>query len=99
MKPKVKIVYSLYYFKEVIEPMLKFAQKKLNVSEDDTISVPGSYDIPFEIARSIKEDTIDTKDNITSFKGKGERRSISFNGEIDETVFLETYGAVKVEKN
>ena len=33
------------------------------------------------------------------FKGKGERRSISFNGEIDETVFLETYGAVKVEKN
>ena len=31
------------------------------------------------------------------FKGKGERRSISFNGEIDETVFLETYGAVKVE--
>ena len=73
MKSKVKIVYSLYYFKEVIEPMLKFAQKKLNVSEDDTISVPGSYDIPFEIARSIKEDTIDTKDNITSFKGKGEK--------------------------
>mgnify|MGYP003316081978 CR=1 FL=1 len=60
MIPKVKIVYSLYYFKEVIEPMLKFAQKKLNVSEHDTISVPGSYDIPFEIARSIKEDTIDT---------------------------------------
>jgi len=26
------------------------------------------------------------------FKGKGERRSISFNGEIDEMLFLETYG-------
>ena len=33
------------------------------------------------------------------FKGKGERRSISFNGEIDESVFLETYGAIKFEKN
>ena len=33
------------------------------------------------------------------FKGQGERRSISFNGEIDQTVFLETYGAVKVEWN
>ena len=26
------------------------------------------------------------------FKGKEERRSISFNGEIDEHVFLSTYG-------
>ena len=26
------------------------------------------------------------------FKGKDERRSISFNGEIDEHVFLSTYG-------
>ena len=73
MKPKVKIVYSLYYFKEVIEPMLKLAQKKLNVSEYDTFSVAGSYDIPFEIARSIEEDTTDRKENISSFKGKGEK--------------------------
>ena len=29
------------------------------------------------------------------FKGKGERRSISFNGEIDEMLFLETYGGFK----
>ena len=27
------------------------------------------------------------------FKGKGERRSISFNGEIDEILYQETYGA------
>ena len=73
MKPKVKIVYSLYYFKEVIEPMLKLAQKKLGVLGDDIFSVAGSYDIPFEIARSIKEDTTDIKENISSFKGKGEK--------------------------
>ena len=29
------------------------------------------------------------------FKGKGERRSISFNGEIDQMLFLETYGGFK----
>ena len=47
MKPKVKIVYSLYYFKEVIEPMLKLAQKKLGVLGDDIFSVAGSSDITF----------------------------------------------------
>jgi len=31
------------------------------------------------------------------FKGKGERRSVAFNGDIDEMVFLETYGAIKIE--
>ena len=73
MKPRVKIVYSMYYYLEVIEPMLKLAQKKLGVSDIDIFKVAGSYDIPFEIARSIKEDTMDTEDNIRSFKGKGEK--------------------------
>ena len=73
MKPKVKIVYSLYYFNEVIEPMLKLAEKKLAEFDFKNTDVEGSYDIPFEIARSIKEDTIDVKDNISSFKGKGKK--------------------------
>ena len=70
MKPKIKIVYSMYYFKEVIEPMLEFAQKNKNFNFD-TYPVAGSFEIPFEIARSIKKDTISNESKIGSFKGKG----------------------------
>ena len=70
MKPKIKIVYSMYYFKEVIEPMLEFTQKNKNFNFD-TYPVAGSFEIPFEIARSIKEDTISDESKIGSFKGKG----------------------------
>ena len=54
MKPKVKIVYSLYYFNEVIEPMLKLAEKKLAEFDFKNTDVEGSYDIPFEIGLFLK---------------------------------------------
>ena len=73
MKPKVKIVHSNYYYHEVIEAMVILAKKNLKDSgiDTDTIGVPGSFEIPYEIARSIKEDTINNEYKVGSFKGKG----------------------------
>ena len=71
MKKKVKIVYSTYYYDEIIKSMLDLSKKILTKSsiDFDTIDVPGSFEVPFEIARSIKEDTVDKKDTVVSFKG------------------------------
>ena len=52
MKPKIKIIYSMYYFKEVIEPMLEFTQKNKNFNFD-TYPVAGSFEIPFLINRNL----------------------------------------------
>jgi 6,7-dimethyl-8-ribityllumazine synthase len=73
MKPKVKIVHSNYYYHEVIEAMVILAKKNLKDSgiDTDTIGVPGSFEIPYEIARSIKEVTINNEYKVGSFKGKG----------------------------
>jgi len=73
MSPKVKIVHSNYYYHEVIEAMVILAKKNLKDSgiDTDTIGVPGSFEIPYEIARSIKEDTINNEYKVGSFKGKG----------------------------
>ena len=73
MKPKVKIVHSNNYYHEVIEAMLILAKKNLKDSgiDTDTIGVPGSFEIPYEIARSIKEDTINNEYKVGSFIGKG----------------------------
>ena len=73
MKQKIKIVYSNYYYNEVIKNMVAHAQKKLNVFDLDIVEVSGSFDIPFEIARSIKEDTIDNQKKEDLFKGKGSK--------------------------
>ena len=72
MKKKVKIVYSDYYFDEVIKHMIDLAKKDLKELgiEFDIISVPGSFEIPYEISRSIKEDTSENKIKMDTFKGK-----------------------------
>ena len=76
MKKKVKIVYSTYYYDEIIKSMLDLSKKILTKSsiDFDTIDVPGSFELPFEIARSIKEDTVDKKDTVVSFKGKDKKK-------------------------
>ncbi len=76
MKPKVKIVHSNYYYHEVIEAMVILAKKNLKDSgiDTDTIGVPGSFEIPYEIARSIKEDTVDNLKKMASFKGKNKAK-------------------------
>ena len=60
----------MYYYKDVIKPMIDFLKKnkqfEFNYSE-----VAGSFEIPFEIARSIKEDVISNEIVVSSFKGKG----------------------------
>ena len=72
MKPRIKIVYSNYYLDELILSMLDLSKKQLkNYKIDfDIIGVPGSFEIPYEISRSIKEDTINKQTQIGSFKGK-----------------------------
>ena len=81
MKPKVKIVHSNYYYHEVIEAMVILAKKNLKDSgiDTDTIGVPGSFEIPYEIARSIKEDTINNEYKIGSFKGKEKKERTILN--------------------
>ena len=76
MKKKVKIVYSTYYYDEIIKSMLDLSKKILTKSsiDFDTIDVPGSFEVPFDIARSIKEDTVDNKDTVVSFKGKDKKK-------------------------
>ena len=76
MNKKIKIVYSNYYLREVTSKMLEISKKKLRkfeLVEFDLSGVPGSFDIPFEIARSIKEDTIDIENQTVSFKGKDKK--------------------------
>ena len=55
MKPKIKIVYSSYYRSQITLPMLKHVKKYLKF-DYDILCVEGSFEIPFAIARSIKED-------------------------------------------
>ena len=73
MKPKIKIVVSKYHYNDVTERMLDTAKEHYVNSNlnFDVSHVPGSFEIPFEIARSIKEDTIRNEDSIGSFKQKG----------------------------
>ena len=76
MTLKVKIIYSNYYLDEITSKMLEISKKKLKdfgLVEFDILGVPGSFDIPFEIARSIKEDTIDNKNQTVSFEGKDKK--------------------------
>ena len=76
MNKKIKIVYSNYYLDEITSKMLEICKKKIkntNLFEFDSICVPGSFDIPYEIARSIKEDTIDIDNQTVSFKGKDKK--------------------------
>ena len=74
MRQIIKIVYSNYYYDEVIKNMLKHAQKKLNAHQLVITGVPGSFEIPFEIASSIKEDTEDKVYPSLKEKGKKEIR-------------------------
>ena len=69
MKPKIKIVYSSYYHSQIILPMLKHVKKYLKF-DYDTLCVEGSFEIPFAIARSIKEDKTSNEVKLSSFKGK-----------------------------
>ena len=52
--------------------MKKIAEKSLQDKgfSFDSIGVPGSFEIPYEIARSIKQETLDKENNIGIFKGK-----------------------------
>ena len=73
MKTKIKIVYSNYYLDEITSKMLEISKKNLRDCEHvvfDLSAVPGSFDIPFEIARSIKKDVIDIENQSGSFEGK-----------------------------
>ena len=72
MKPKINIVYS-YYYSDLMDKTLVIATKlleKFNFDFEKTM-VPGSFEIPFAIAKSIKEDTSEKKDIVSSFKQKG----------------------------
>ena len=69
MKPKIKIVYSSYYRSQITLPMLKHVKKYLKF-DYDTLCVEGSFEIPFAIARSIKEDKTSNEVKLSSFKGK-----------------------------
>ena len=70
MKSKIKIVVSEYHYNDVTERMLDTAKEHYVNSNlnFDVSHVPGSFEIPFEIARSIKEDTIRNEDSIGSFR-------------------------------
>tara|TARA_Y100000590_G_C15415382_1_gene899206 strand:+ start:151 stop:654 length:504 start_codon:yes stop_codon:yes gene_type:complete len=70
MKKKIKIVYSNYYYKDLIKPMIDFVEKNKEFVFDK-VGVAGSFEIPYEIARSIKEDVISNKEITSSFKEKG----------------------------
>ncbi len=70
MKKKIKIIYSMYYYKDVIKPMVEFVKKNKKFNFD-FVGVAGSFEIPFEIARSIKKDVFDNESLTSSFKEKG----------------------------
>ena len=72
MKSKIKIVYSNYYLDELILPMLNLSKQQLKKYkiDFDIIGVPGSFEIPYEIARSIKEDITNNENQADLFKGK-----------------------------
>ena len=80
MKHKIKIIYSKYYYDEIIKSMVMIAEKNLkkNNFEYDLVGVPGSFEIPYEVIRSIKEDSVDNKIKISSFKNK-EKKEIRDN--------------------
>ena len=76
MKKKVKIIYSNYYYNELIKDMMIVAEKELNSLQIgfDFIGVPGSFEIPFAIAKSIREDTTGNQNTLlSSFKTKGKK--------------------------
>ena len=76
MNKKIKIVYSNYYLDEITSKMLEISKKKLRdfkLVEFDLSGVPGSFDIPFEIARSIEEDIIDIENQTGTFEGKDKK--------------------------
>ena len=75
MKPKIKIIYSNYY-PSIKKKMVEAATRQLPVKDYDLIffGVPGSFEIPYEIARSIKEDIFDNENKIASFKGKDKEK-------------------------
>ena len=76
MTLKVKIIYSNYYLDEITSKMLEISKKKLRdfkLVEFDLSGVPGSFDIPFEIARSIEEDIIDIENQTGTFEGKDKK--------------------------
>ena len=76
MKTKIKIIYSNYYLDEITSKMLDICKKKLKDSQIDYdfSEVPGSFEIPFEIARSIKEDTKDNEKQLGTFEGKDKKK-------------------------
>ena len=76
MKQRIKIVYSNYYFDELTSSMLDVSKRQLKNHKIgfDIIGVPGSFEIPYEIARSIKEDTINNQSQTESFKGKDKEK-------------------------
>ena len=74
MKPKIKIIYSGYYRSQITLPMVKHVQKYLKKIDYDILCVEGSFEIPFAIARSIKEDTEDKVYPSLKEKGKKEIR-------------------------
>ena len=75
MKPKIKIIYSNYY-PSIKKKMVEAVIRQLPVKDYDLIffGVPGSFEIPYEIARSIKEDIFDNENKIASFKGKDKEK-------------------------
>ena len=79
MKPRIKIIYSNYYpslSKEMLQQSRKIL-KSLGI-EYDEIGVPGSFEIPHEISRSLKEDTLENQNDISKYK-KEEKKKIRDN--------------------
>ena len=76
MKTKIKIIYSNYYLDEITSKMLDICKKKLKDSQIDYdfSEEPGSFEITFEIARSIKEDTKDNEKQLGTFEGKDKKK-------------------------
>ena len=80
MKPKIKIVHSNYY-PSITRRMIEEAKKQLKNNDYvfDSISVPGSFEIPYEIARSIKEDISINEQRTSTWKPKLTKEKIRDN--------------------
>ena len=69
MKKIIKIICSNYY-SLISNEMIKIARKELSKYDCKIIEVPGCFEIPYMIAKSLKEDKSENLNNIYSWKGK-----------------------------
>ena len=66
MKKKIKIICSNYY-SLISNEMIKIARKELSKYDCKIIEVPGCFEIPYMIAKSLKEDKSENLNNIDGY--------------------------------